>query len=255
MSSPFGNISSLGGPAKAKSGSKFKPTTDIAGWEEYAALVKASKALEALVEARREALLKTIEPELTKLGLAGHKPSMNPVEGDAVGSAALAKKSTRSPLSEGDLAALAEIVHNVDDFVEVVEETPELYAVNPRYATDDKLIGRIIKAIEPIVGKLEEGFFVKQDRVAKTVVSNNAMANLFKLDENAVEVLRGILTNPRLVATYSKSLAEAWNLIRPLIPEAEEAAANAPKKGARESNPKGKLDAMLKAAEKATRRK
>jgi hypothetical protein len=256
---PFANAKPIAPTPKTKAGKGYKPPTDfIPGWQQYAALVAASKALAALVEQRREMLIEQhVEPALIEQGLArGRKPdSLHPVEGDAKGSAYLTKKGTRSPLSEDDLLALNEIVHNVGDFTEVVEESPELLAVNAKHAQDQALLEKVDAVLKRHMKDLPEDFIELRPAVSKTVVSETALDAMFKLDANAVEVLRPILATVALRPVYGASLEHAWDLIRELVPEAEEAEKSAPKNGARTSPKaaKGKLEAMLKASEKATK--
>ena len=211
-------------PAPAK-GKPSKPVDLIEGWEELCALDAVSKALAGLVTVKKMAIEEGPVTELlVSRGLAtGRKPeSLNPVEGDGKGSAYIAKRSTRSALSEEEIELLTETVGEeaLGSYVETVEDRPALLAVNPAYANDAALLRKIDKALAGIKG-IPEDFIVETEAVSKTVVSDEATNAMFKLTPEKLNAIFSILAGISMRPVYGAGLEKAWEAIRPLIPEAE----------------------------------
>jgi hypothetical protein len=209
-------------PAKGK---PSKPVDLIEGWEELCALDAVSKALAGLVAIKKTTIEEgPVTDLLVTRGLAaGRKPeSLNPVEGDGKGSAYIAKRSTRSPLSEEELGLLSETVGEaaVGSYVETVEDRPALLAVNPAYANDEALLRKIDKALAGIKG-IPEDFIVQTEAVSKTVVSDAAVNEMFKLSPEKLDAIFTVLAGISLRPVYGAGLEKAWEAIKPLIPEAE----------------------------------
>jgi len=214
-------------PAPAAKGKPTKAVDPIVGWEELCALEAVSKALEGLVAIKKEAIKAgPVTDLLVTRGLAlGRKPeSLSPVEGDGKGSAYLAKRSTRSPLSEEELEFLSETVGAaaLPAYVETVEEAPALLAVNPAYAGDEALLRKIDKALSGVKG-IPEDFIVQTEAKAKTVVAEAAVNEMFKLTPEKLDAVFAILAGISLRPVYGAGLEKAWEAIKPLIPEAEAA--------------------------------
>jgi hypothetical protein len=232
-------------PAKGK---PSKPVDLIEGWEELCALDAVSKALAGLVVVKKEQIeAGPVTDLLVTRGLAtGRKPeSLSPVEGDGKGSAYIAKRSTRSPLSEEELELLTETVGEeaVPTYVQTVEDQPALLAVNPAYAGDEALLRKIDKALAGIKG-IPEDFIVQTEAKQKTVVSDEAVNAMFKLSPEKLEAIFSLLAGISLRPVYAASLEKAWEAIRGLIPEAE--AAPPPKKGKAPPVPVARSSAQLR---------
>jgi len=211
-------------PAKAAKGKPSRPTDVIVGWEELAALDAAAKALASLVEFKKTVLENgPVKELLFERGLAtGRKPeSLNPVEGDGKGSAYIAKRRSNIALSEDELEALKEVVGEAEmgTYTEVVEASPALLAVNPEYASDAALLRKIDKALSGVKG-IPEDFIVETEAVSKTVVSDEAVNAMFKLDADKLEAVFELLAGISMRPVYGASLEKAWEVIKPLIPEA-----------------------------------
>lgn len=209
-------------PAKGK---PSKPVDLIEGWEELCALDAVSKALAGLVTIKKQAIEEGPVTELlVSRGLAtGRKPeSLSPVEGEGKGSAYIAKRSTRSALSEEELELLTETVGEeaLGSYTETVEALPALLAVNPAYANDEALLRKIDKALSGIKD-IPEDFIVQQEAVSKTVVSDEATNAMFKLTPEKLDAVFSILAGISMRPVYGAGLEKAWEAIRPLIPEAE----------------------------------
>jgi hypothetical protein len=209
-------------PAKGKPN---KPVDLIEGWEELCALDAVSKALSGLVTLKKQTIEEgPVTDLLVTRGLAlGRKPeSLNPVEGEGKGSAYIAKRSTRQPLSEEEIELLTETVGEaaVETYVETIEAQPALLAVNPAYASDEALLRKIDKALAGIKG-IPEDFIIQTEAVAKTVVSDAAVNEMFKLSPEKLDAVFALLAGISLRPVYGAGLEKAWEAIKPLIPEAE----------------------------------
>ena len=120
--------------------------------------------------------------------------SFNGVEGIASVNIQMRKRGTNSPLSAAEL----EILTNAG--LKAFEETSvqELFAINPTYAADSKLLGKVSKALEKIV---PEDFIMKQEKKAKMVVSAETMESAFKMatiDPNVIKVVTTMALKPKL---------------------------------------------------------
>jgi len=224
-----------------KAAKPVKPVDMVEGWEELAALDATSKALASLVDLRKTTMRDGLMPVFVERGLrTGDKPgSMSPVEGDARGSAYVSKRSTASALAQEEVVLIAEmtgaeveldddgVVLAVAGFVEVVETSPSLLAVNPVYANDAALLAKIDKALAGIKG-IPEDFIIQTAPVQKRVVSDAALGNLFRLGGEAVEALLPVLSVTALRPVFAGGLERAWEIIKPLIPSAVSAMEKAP---------------------------
>lgn len=238
-------------PKTTAKGKPSKPVDLIEGWEELCALDAVSKALAGLVTVKKTAIEEgPVTDLLVTRGLAaGRKPeSLSPVEGDGKGSAYIAKRSTRSPLSEEEIELLTETVGEeaVPAYVETVEDRPALLAVNPAYANDAALLRKIDKALSGVKG-IPEDFIVETEAVSKTVVSDAAVNEMFKLSPEKLDAIFAILAGISLRPVYGAGLEKAWEAIKPLIPEAE-AAPPAPKRRGPPPTPVPRSSAELKEA-------
>ena len=214
-------------PQAPTKGKPSKPTDLIEGWEELCALDAVSKALAGLVTLKKQAIEEgPVTDLLVTRGLAtGRKPeSLSPVEGDGKGSAYIAKRSTRSPLSEEELELLSETVGeaNVGGYVETVEAQPAMLAVNPAYAGDEALLRKIDKALAGVKG-IPEDFIQQYPAQSKTVFAEEAVNAMFKLSPEKLDAVFSLLAGISLRPVYGASLEKAWEAIKPLIPEAEAA--------------------------------
>lgn len=212
-------------PAKTAKGRVTKAVDEIEGWEELAALDAVSKALAGLVTIKKQAIEDgPVTDLLVTRGLAlARKPeSLSPVEGEAKGSAYIAKRSTNSPLKEEEIELLAETVGQewLDRYVETMEAQPALLAVNPAYAGDEALLRRIDRALKS-VKDIPEDFIIQTEPVAKTVVKDEAVNEMFRLSPEKLDAVFAVLAGISLRPVYGAGLEKAWEKIKALIPEAE----------------------------------
>lgn len=221
-----------------KSGKPTKTTDTYIGWEELAALDAASKALNALVELRKGSARETLQTVFIERGIRKNdKPdSLSPIEGEAVGSAFVTKRTSLSVLAQDEIELIAECSGvaiaedgSVPGYVDVVETLPSLLAVNPAYANDAELLKKIDKALSGIKG-IPTDFIIQTEVKSKCVVSDRALSNMFRLDPASINALFSVLAGISIRPVFSGTLEKAWSIIKPLIPEATTALETAPKK-------------------------
>jgi hypothetical protein len=207
----------------------------VSGWEELAALDSAVKAMSSLLDLRKSEMKSRLRETFIERGVqAGNKPdSMAIVEGDAKGSSYLTKRSDRSPLGSDDLKLIAETlgedtvtrgedgaITGINGVAETLESQPSMVVLNPAYVNDQALLKRIDKALEGVRG-IPEDLIVQTPAEAKVVVSDTALATMFRSGEDAAQALLEVLGIVAVRPVYSAGLEKAWSIIKPLIPEAE----------------------------------
>lgn len=188
MANLFSSAKTIDAPKVAKA-KAAKAEVNIAGLQQYAEL----KALQGAIAA----VIGTLETEIKGQAFdmfieraeETHKApeSFNGVEGIATVNVQMRKRGTNSPLSEGELAILA------DAGIAAYEETSvqELFAINPTYAADSKLLAKVSKALEKIV---PEDFIMKQEKKAKMVVATDTMEAAFKMGQINPDVIKVVTT-------------------------------------------------------------
>ena len=106
---------------------------------------------------------------------------------------------------------------------------PELYAINPKYAGDGDLLGKVSAALSDIV---PADFIVKQDEKSKQVVTDANVDEVFaaksKLTKDEFEALVRVVTTqalkPKLATTnFTTVMAEVAKLLEQDKSEVEEA--------------------------------
>ena len=192
----FAKAKTIAAPAKAAKAAKSE--VSMPGLQQYAEL----KALQGAIAA----VIGTLEAELkgtafdmfieTAQETNSAPASFNGVEGIASVNMQMRKRGTNSPLNESELAILTAAG------IEAHEETTvqELFAINPAYAEDDKLLAKVSKALEKIV---PEDFITRQEKKAKMVVSADTMNAAFKMatiDPDVIKVVTTMAMKPKLQA-------------------------------------------------------
>jgi hypothetical protein len=192
-----------------------KVTETIEGLEEVCALQACLKAIEGLLEVKKEALKELATERLLERGLARHaKPdSLSLAEGAASANAFVVKRSTRSPITAEEVEVLESL--GAADLVEVIDEQPEMLAVNPAYAHDEALLKRIDKALSGVKG-IPADFVVQVPAVSKTVVTDAATDAVFKLPAEVAASVFAIVAGVNLRATHG-DMSAAWDIVRPMI--------------------------------------
>jgi hypothetical protein len=161
----------------------------IKGLQQYAELKALQGAIAAVIGTMESEIKEQAFDLFMEIAEKTHKApaSFNGVEGIATVNLQMRKRGTNSPLNEGELAILT------DAGIKAHEETSvqELFAINPAYATDSKLLARVSKALERIV---PEDFIVKQEKKAKMVVSNETLEAAFAAETVNPDVVRVVTT-------------------------------------------------------------
>jgi hypothetical protein len=194
---------------------KEKEQIEISGLRQLTlldALIKQATAMQATLKAEVNAA--GFEKFAAMAGGGNTRPSsFEGVDGEYVtASVEVRKRSAASVLTEDEVKVLRE--HDIEPFTQVT--TQHLFAINPKYAGDEALLGRVEKAIEKIV---PEDFIVEQDEVSRQVVSDDMLDMAFKTGKPS-EVLAMMVTmavKPKLSAEYDMAnlLSDAMEIMQP----------------------------------------
>ena len=158
-----------------------------------------------------EAAAKTIETEIKTAGFAEflamettvRPESFKGTDGLATASVEMRKRGTNSALNGDECNVLEQL--GLKPFKQVI--TTEMFGINPVFAADKTLMGKVSKALEKIV---PEGFIVLQEEASKMVVDDTLLDAAFKLvDEDkrkvALEIVTTMALKPKLDAEYDMS--------------------------------------------------
>lgn len=180
-------------PTKAKT-AKVDPTITLSGLEAFASICAFEKALESIK--------KTLEGDLKAAGVAimvtdgiaiARRPeNLKAVEGLAEASVQLRCKASNIPLSAED----AERITAHDIPLKTIDKVTDTFIINPAYATDEKLLDKVSRALEKVPG-LPEDFIQKQEDKVVIVDGDNTLNALFALtDDNGKpnrDLIEGLL--------------------------------------------------------------
>lgn len=210
----FDNAKTVKAAKPAKAG-KEKVEVETAGLEEYAALDAAIKALTALRDSAggniKSAMLDYYAAEGVRLGT---KPdSYTGVEGTARASMELRVKASNIALSADEVELLT--THNIP--TQTVVATVETFIINPDYATDGEMLGKIEKALKSVKG-IPADLFMKQEEVSKTVMGEGALNAVFKHDVDTALDLLGVCGVPAIKAVLATDdVAQALKIVDRVI--------------------------------------
>jgi len=207
----FANAKTLAATPTAKAKSK-KEEIELSGLEDYALIDALIKNLEAL-KSGIEDQVKSDAKELFLI--AADKSNKKPanfrgVDGSAEASVELRKRSTRSTLTEEEIAELE--LAGIP--IEKIEDVTETFVINPAYVNNSALLGKIETAMKKVKG-LPEDFIMKQEGQVRFVVSDETVDAVFTrnlarkfLDKVCLVALKPKLENPNLKAAIK--LAEKF---------------------------------------------
>jgi hypothetical protein len=201
---PFSTAKSLA-PRTTAAAKKPKACHEIHGLQDIAildAVIKQATALKESLETKAKDAGFEIFMELKG---STRPSSFEGVDGKATASVEMRKRSTNSKLNEDEIEVLE--AAGYQPFKQVV--THGLFAINPDYAADDALLGRVEKALAKIV---PEDFIVRQEEVSKFVVSDEMLDTAFSNAKTPNAVLK-IMTCMALKLKLSESY-EMENLLR-----------------------------------------
>lgn len=192
------NLFKKAAPVTTAKGTKksTKAEHQINGLQQLAeldALIKSANALKASLEAEVKEQALDIAIETSN----GKKPdSFRGIDGIASASLEFRKRSSVSALSEAEV----ELLGRYDIQAERVEVIQNLFAINPKYASDDALLEKVSAALEGIV---PEDFITVQEGKEKFIVNDAAVDKAFAV-KAPVEVIKTVITQaikPKLEVT------------------------------------------------------
>ena len=195
MANLFAKAGTIAAPKAAKA-KAVKTEVQMAGLQQYAELKALQGAIAAVIGTLENELKGTAFDMFIETAEETHKApeSFNGVEGIASVSVQMRKRGTNSPLNADELAVLE--AAGLTAFEET--SVQELYAINPVYAADNKLLAKVSKALEKIV---PEDFIMRQEKKAKMVVSADTMEAAFKMatiDPDVIKVVTTMALKPKL---------------------------------------------------------
>lgn len=197
--------------AAKKPKSKFRDEFPVAGVEHLAMIDALQKTLETLrgtIEAEVKAV--AFERFTAHIAETGQRPeSFRATDGGAAATMTLSRIRKTTALTEPVVEMLRE--HGVEPEKEVV--TPELYAINPAYAGDKALLGKVEKALKKIV---PDDFIVLQEEVSKFVSTEEtfALALSKRIPAEVLKQITYVSASPKLQET---NLASILDFVRGLI--------------------------------------
>jgi hypothetical protein len=197
-------------PAK-KAAKPSAATVEIPGVEQLAMIDALQKTLETLRG--------TIDTEVKAVALTrfmahikenGTRPdSFKGTEGGASATISLGRKSSTAALSDAAVTLLRS--HKIEP--EKLVTTPELFAINPKYAGDTALLGKVEKALTKIV---PEDFILQQAEQHKLVATEETFdaAIKAKLPVEVIQSLTSMSCAPKLLKT---DIHQILDFVRDLI--------------------------------------
>lgn len=212
-------------PVKTAKGKAEKKQIPIDGLLAYAQIGAAIKALEALQASYEPQVKDAAFAEMLVLAGNAKPESFTGVDGIATGSMEFRKRGTNSALKEEEQALLQ--AHGIVPHKEVLCQ--ELFAINPKYAADGALLGKVEKALAKIV---PEDFIVQQAEKSKMVVTDANVDEVFaarpKLTSDVfASLVKTVITQavkPKLAETnFDNIMADIAKLIAKQETAVEEA--------------------------------
>lgn len=194
---------------KKKSGKAEKEVVSITGLEDYAQVDALLKALEG-VKKSLEQEIKAQGMEIFFNKIAGRKPeNFRAEEGQANASFEFRKRTSRSELSEDEINMFKHYGVTVGE----EELSREMFGINPAYASNEQLLGRVEAALKDIV---PADFIVLQPKRVKYIVSDETVDTAFRLGcpKEVIEAVTTLAVKPKLQDT---NLGKVIDHVRKLL--------------------------------------
>ena len=193
-------------PGKDKARHEMPAVSDLA---KLKALIVSATAMAAALETE----IKEDGFEIFMDSKGSTRPSSIEAFGEgATCSVEFRKRGTNSALSDDEAKVLD--LFGIKPFDHVV--TQELYAINPKYAADGTLLGKVEKALSKIV---PEDFIVKQEGVSKKVVTDAMFDEAYKTAgaEAVLRIMTTMALKPKLGEEYDMAnlIDDAVSIMRP----------------------------------------
>lgn len=167
-----------------KPASKSKaPELPVVGIAEYAAYCSVIDTVTGLKEAKKKEICDVANGLfLNEIRDTKRKPTnFRGVEGNASGSIQFKKRSTVSALTDEQASVL-------DEFkipYETVADRPSTFIIGEEYAQDADVLGKLNKAIAPLIakGELPANVIQKQEATTKRVVTDDTLDAVCKIED------------------------------------------------------------------------
>lgn len=206
-------------PAEKKTKASKRDVVSIKGLETYAAIDAAIKALSSLKELHGQQIDQSVISHFVTVGAkrASRPENFTGTDNEATASCEMRKRSIRSPLSSFDLAILAD--HKIP--VETHEVGVETFIINPAYAGDEALLGKVEKALNKVPG-IPEDFIMQQNSVKTSVVSDETVKAVFATgDAKKIEILLPLVTSIALKPTMS-DMKKVASIVSDMLKDSED---------------------------------
>lgn len=190
----FANAKTIKAPAASK-GKKAKVEVELPGLENFSLIGALIKSLEAVQSSFEDQVKGEARDHFIAEGTDRRPENFRGVDGAAEASIELRKRSTRSVLNDAEIEAL-----EADGVpVETVEDVAETFVINPAYAADSVLLGKIEKALKKVPG-LPEDFILAQEGKRRVVVSDDTVSVVFAkgLAEKFIDTVCTLAIKPKL---------------------------------------------------------
>ncbi len=199
--------------AAPKSKGKEKVEKQINGLSDFAQIQVVVSALEAMGAGIESGIKDQMHTFFVVQGEgAGKKPdSFRGIDGDASASCELRKRSSRSVLTDEDVALL-----NANKIpFDVVEDQKEAFLINPEYASNQALLALVSEALSKVPG-LPADFIQHQARVTRNVASDASLEAIFK-NKCADALLPVVATLALKPTTENTDIGDALKTIEKLV--------------------------------------
>jgi hypothetical protein len=208
----FKTAKALVAPASKTTKGPKKDEIQIDGLKAYADVDAMIKMLTAVKETLGEEIKNTgFDLMFATAQDTGKRPeSFRGVDGIASASVEMRKRGTNSVLKDEEVTAFTEAGFTVESQIVV----PHLFAINPKYAGDTKMLDSVEKALK---NKVPQDFIMVQEEVSKPVVTDNLSDAVFaalkspksKVTSSLVKMTTTMALKPKLETTDVSEILKA----------------------------------------------
>jgi len=174
------------------------------------ALIKQATAMQATLKAEANTI--GFEKFVSLAGQSERPSSFEGLDGYATASVEVRKRSSGSVLTDEEVDVLKKA--GIEAQTKVTQ--PHLFAINPKYATNESLLGKVEKALSKIV---PDDFISQQLEVSRKVVSDEMLDTAFRkgADEQVLAILTTMALKPKLSESYNMDnlIKDALEIMQP----------------------------------------
>jgi len=191
-------------PASTGKKKSTKPEYGVDSLRDYAALKNAQKQIEAALELLKE----EVNEQAFAIFMDRRDPaSFNGVDGDTNASLQLRRRTSRSVLSESEMAVLEQ--HHID----IMKTEDSRFYIDRRYSDDSEILGKVSEALDGIV---PDDFFGHTGD--KFVVGGEALSQTMKIDDDSDRAVVAKIVGTQAARTkFGGSNEEALEILREVI--------------------------------------